>query len=254
MPLQIHVSEIQEMLCWRDVFRLLGVRSCHPLLERMGVSSEIAGRPEGLRQAALHFWERDWQGTGLSGYSDPDFEERYRTAIEALIKSTFTIIVDYYGEDAATDLYGWSQRFFVNQYAEGLWSTWSSLLGSLARSQTDSQFQDEVARFASPLQEEFGPETDEADTKALNEIDLAKLSPTEYKMIEMEVTQPGDFVTVDLGDLAGSVIRSNHAYRFWRVLSSSLEPSELDTWLWIGYEQAEHFNMPAEDVELPLLR
>ena len=72
-------------------------------------------------------------------------------------------------------------------------------------------------------------------------------------MIELEVTQPGDFETIDLRSLARSVIHSNHAYRFWRLLSSSLKPSELDTWLWIGYEQAELLGMPVEEVELPVV-
>ncbi len=254
MPLQIHISDIQEMLCWRDVFRILGIRNCHPLLERMGVSSGMADRPEGLLRAAIHFWERDWQGTGLSGYADPDYEERYRIAIETLIKSTFTLIIDYYGNDAATDLYGWAHRFFIHHEDENVWFTWSLLLGSLARSQADSQFRTEVAPFAGPLQKEFGPESDAADIEALNEIDLRNLSPNEYKMIELEVSRPTDFVTVDLRGIVATVMRSNHAYRFWHVLSSTLEPSELDTWLWIGYEQAEGLGMPAEEVKLPMLR
>lgn len=236
------------------MFRLLGIRSCQPLLERMGVASELAAQPEGLRRAAVHFWERDWQGFGLSGYADPNFEETYRTAIETLIRSTFRIIVDHYGEDAATDLYQWAHRFLVSLPDENQWFTWYMILSSLGQPHYDSQFQTEIARFAGPLEEEFGSATYEADQKALSEIDIAKLSPTEYKMIELEVTQPTDFVTVDLGDLAGGVIRANHAYRFWRALSSSLEPSELETWLWIGYEQAEPLGMPLEDVELPILR
>lgn len=256
MTLQIHVANIHEKIYWSSVFRILGIRSCHPLLDRMGVSSDVARQPEGLLRAAKYFWEREWEGIapGLSGYSVPGFEEKYRTAIEALIKSTFTIIVDCYGDEAATALYDWTQRFFINHDEENVWSTWSLLLSSPARLQTESQFQTEIARFAGPLEDEFGAATDDSDTKALNEIDLAKLSPTEYKMIALEVSQPGDFETVDLRDLAGNVIRSNHAYRFWRILSSSLAPSELDTWLWIGYEQAERLGMPAEEVELPVLR
>ncbi|HZI61791.1 MAG TPA: hypothetical protein VFD62_13835 [Pyrinomonadaceae bacterium] len=222
----------------------------------MGVPSEMARRPDGLLRAANYFWERDREGIapGLSGYSDPDFEEKYRTAIEGLIKGTFTIIVDAYGDDAATDLYHWARRFLVNQHNKSQWFTWYMLLSTLSQSKSDSQFQTEIAQLADPLEEEFGFETEEADTQAISRIELAQLSPNEYKMIELEVTQPGDFETVDLSSLARSVIHSNHTYRFWRVLSGSLEPSEVDTWLWIGYEQAERLGMPAEEVELPVVR
>ena len=167
------------MLCWRDVFRILGIRSCQPLLDRMGVPSKIARQPEGLLRAANYFWERDWEGiaSGLSGYSDPDFEEKYRTAIEGLVKSTFTIIVDYYGDDAATDLYHWAHRFLVNQHNESQWFTWYMLLSTLSQSKSDSQFQIEIVHLANPLEEEFGPETEESDTQAVSGIELAKLSP-----------------------------------------------------------------------------
>ncbi|HKR23162.1 MAG TPA: hypothetical protein VJS17_11235 [Pyrinomonadaceae bacterium] len=219
----------------------------------MGISVEMAGRPEGLLRAANYFWQRDWQGFGLSGYSDPDFKEKYRKAIDELIKATFAIVSDQYGEQAAKDLYTWAQRFFINQDEQNLWSTWSLLLGSPDQLQAESQFQSEIARFAESLEQEFGSATYETDAEALNAIDVTKLSPNEYKMIALEVTRPDDFVTVDLRDLAGSVIRSNHAYQFWRVLSSGLDASELDTWLWIGYEQAAKLGMPVEDVQLPLL-
>lgn len=248
-----HSIETLTLIYWRNVFRILGIRSCQPLLGRMGVSVEVAGAPEGLLRAANHFWERDWQGFGISGYADPDFKEKYRKATDELIKATFAIMADYYGSEAATDLYAWAQRFLVNQEDVNLWFTWSMLLGPPAKLEAGSQFRNEIARFAGPLEQEFGSETYEADTKALSEIDPAKLSRNEYKMIALEVTQPGDFETVDLADLAGSVMRSNHAYRFWRVLSSSLDASELDTWLWIGYEQAEKLGMPFEEVQLPHL-
>ncbi|HEU4714500.1 MAG TPA: hypothetical protein VFS76_23245 [Pyrinomonadaceae bacterium] len=246
-------TETPTLIYWRDVFRVLGIRSCQPLLGRMGVSVEMAGRPEGLLRAANHFWQRDWQGFGLSGYSDPNFKEKYRKAIDELIKATFAIVSDQYGDEAAKDLYTWAQRFFINHDEQNLWSTWSLLLGPPAQLQAESQFQSEIDRFAESLEREFGSATYEADIAALNAIDVAKLSRDEYKMIALEVSRPGDFVTVDLRDLAGSVIRSNHAYQFWRVLSSSLDASELDTWLWIGYEQAEKLGMPVQDVQLPLI-
>jgi hypothetical protein len=244
-------TEVPTLIYWRKVFRIFGIRSCQPLLDRMGISVEVAGRSEGLLRAANYFWERDWRGFGLSGYADANFKEKYRKATDELIKATFAIIADYYGTETADDIYCWAQRFFINQDHVNSWSTWSFLLASLAQSRADSQFQTEIARFVELLDHEFGSETFEADIRALSGIDLGKLSPKEYKMIALEVTRPNDFATVDLAELAGSVMRCNHAYRFWRVLRHSIDASELDAWLWIGYEQAEKLGMPAADVHLP---
>jgi hypothetical protein len=260
---QISLSNINEVIYWSDVFRVLGIKRCQPLLYKLGVSDTLAKYPEGLMEAAHHYWRHTWEGIKFKGVRvgtgsrDPGFPENYRLGIQTLLRDIFALIVSKYDEDEAIDLYRWAQRFFTDQAQVSAWFTWSILFTE--PSETVSSDSDSVDSHLSPLirqaiQTEFSPAAEQDDSACLSNVERIPLTTQEQRMIALEVTQPTDFREVDLHALLARLIRFQHAYLAWVKIDKNLSDSDRETLLWWGYEQAATINIPAEDVTLPILQ
>lgn len=259
----VNVSSHSEILQWENVFRVLGVGRCRPVLSRAGVPEDVAARPEGVARAAASFWERRWAGVtheGVrvgGGLSDPDFAENYRRGVLALLERTFEEVAESYDRDAAGSLYEWARRFFVDHEQAALWDTWAFLFSSARDSGNDFDpatygFSDEsVGPIGETLRRHFGPQAAGGDAEALDEIKGIPLSPFERRVVALEATRPGDLPEVDLNELLSVLIRCEHAYRSWAELGRFLSAADGEAMLWWGYRQAELLGMPAEDVALP---
>jgi hypothetical protein len=93
------VEDSRDLLFWSDVFRVLGIRRCHPLLRRLGVNAYMVGEPAGLINASAYFWQQRLDGIRYrgkfvgTGYSDPDFPQNYLMGISSLLNETFKIFL-----------------------------------------------------------------------------------------------------------------------------------------------------------------
>jgi hypothetical protein len=255
---QISVSNINEVIYWADVFRVLGIKRCQPLLTNLGVSATMAECPAPLLEAAHHFWRHTWEGIrskGVrvgTGLSDPGFPENYRLGIQTLLREIFALIVRNYDEDEASNLYQWAQRFFTDQAQVNMWFTWSLLFASQSVStgseSADSQLSPLIRK---AIQTDFSPAAEQEDAAFLSNVERVPLTAQEQRMIALEVTQPTDFREVDLHGLLARLMRFQHAYLAWVRIDKDFSGPELETLLWWGYEQAAALNIPAEDVMLP---
>lgn len=260
---QISLSNINEVIYWSDVFRVLGIKRCQRLLHKLGVSDIVAKHPEGLMEAAHHFWHHTWDGIRFKGVrvgagsSDPGFPENYRLGIQTLIRDVFELIVRNYDDREASNLYEWARRFFIDQDQVSVWFTWSILFGG--PSESVSSDSDSLDSQLSPLirqtiQTEFSPAAEQDDAASLSNVERIPLTTQEQRMIALEVTQPTDLREVDLHALLARLIRFQHAYLAWVKIDKNLSDSDRETLLWWGYEQAATMNVPAEDVTLPILQ
>lgn len=185
---QISVSNINELIYWADVFRVLGIKRCQPLLFKLGVPATIGERPEALVEAAHHFWLHTWEGIRFkgvrvgTGFSDPGFPENYRLGIQTLLRDIFALIVRNYDEDEASNLYQWAQRFFIDQAQVSTWFTWSLLFAGPSESfPTDSDSKDTPlsAPVREAIQTEFYPAAEQDDAAFLSNVEQIPLTAQE---------------------------------------------------------------------------
>lgn len=261
-------------VAWLNVFRILGVGRCQPLLRYAGVPAEMSGAPEGLARAAHYFWQRTWDSDPIN--VGPDWEpgdfteevyaeylENYRIAVASLVADTFNLLVDYYGEAPATDLREWAQRNFIDNEQVVLWSIWcrlwlrmvgeSSLIYPLVRPALRPGALKRVKKTVRkhlPLlcidETEDGPEAE-----LLRQAVGMPTSPVERRMLAIEVLRPDDPPEVDVLLRLKFVIRQHGAYSVWQELDAWLGAANREALLRWGKEQAAVVG-EATEITLPV--
>jgi len=257
----IHLSNVREIIYWADAFRVLEIKRCQPVLARTGVSAPISSQPDGLVEAALHFWRHNWDGISHDGirvdigYADPAFPDNYRFALESLLLDSFALIERHYSKEDSLSLYRWVKRFFIDQDEVNLWFTWSMLFSMPFEVQSElfKHAPEIVPRIKETIAGHFGQTVQANDLESLSRIERIPLSTLEKRMIALEVTQPSDFPEVDLPGLLKNLMQYNHAYQLWNELHEYLSTSDREALLWWGYEQATTLGISAQDVNLPIL-
>lgn len=262
----IQVANVDEISRWENVFRVLGIKRCQPLLRDVGLPTRVINDPKGLVNASYHFWQVRWSGISWQGkvvgqgYSDPGFPENYRLGIQSLLADIYNIIASKYNEADAMEIYRWSQCHFINRkQVDGLY-IWSLLLPELGNAR--SIFKDNLViklslssasaqRIVDTWYKYLGPEIRNQHVENLAIAKKIPLSSFERRMIQLEVTGPTDMPEVDVLEIVEQVLRNQQVYQFWSDIDEWISDSEKETLLWWGYEQAASLHIPIGEVALP---
>lgn len=267
MSIHLKIAHSQESMLWGDVFRVLGVRRCQPMLSKAGVPAAMTTAPENIVQASHYFWRRTLDGDIMpSRYMKPPFQtqgevddhlEALRLGLLGLLSETFSIIVNYYGEGAASELYEWAQRNVVDHDQRRRWDMWNELflrlIGALGIScalvpiDLDrllvEKIKETVQRFLPGLLADL---EDRSDLKAI------PLSPIEESILALEVIQPEDEAQVDVLLIVELILRRQAAYEIWKTIDKWLTASNRELLLHWGKQQAIALNNSTDSVTLPI--
>lgn len=271
MAVSVQVTDARDITKWDDVFRVLGIKRCQPLLREAGVPAIMIDTPATLVRAAHYFWQRRLQGDVRPGHhiGNPfdtqravdDYLEAYRLGILGLLSDTFSIIVNDYGEAAAQDLYEWAQRNFIDHTQVVRWTTWNELLLRLIDLSATfyplstpilapsvlERIKETVRAYSSRLL----TEEDEREMELMAEAREIPLSPIEQRMVALNKIEPDDESEVDVLLILELVLRQQYAHKVWTELDSWLEESDRKSLFEWGRRQAVIMNKKAEWVTLP---
>ncbi len=260
----ISIDQIQD---WENVFRVVGIGCCEPLLIDAGLPKDIANNPKGLIEAAHFFWQKRWAGVTLEGrqvgygYSDPGFPENYRLGLQLLLNNTFKIVFDNYDEPSVLRLNSWTQRHFIDKSQVNCLYIWSHLLHAIINRQGEDYregqpfslpFHDDTAKSITTLiDKNLGVEVRRLWDQKIEQARKIQLSSYEKRTVKLEAVRPTDIAEFDVLGTVRMVMENQHIYQFWQEVNQWMTQGEMERLLWWGYEQAKAIGLPIEDVVLP---
>lgn len=278
MSVPAHISDDRDYYVehtnWEDVFRVLGLRRCQLLLRQTGVPLVMADAPEGLERAAHYFWQRNWANNPIDvgpHWTPETFTEElyaehlenYRVALASLVEDTFALLVNDYGQAAASELYDWAQRNFVDHVQVRRWKVWGRLMLGLVREswffypldppQLAPAVLERVKETARAHENLLCLDEDDLEPEArlLVEAGNIPLSPLEQRMVAIKPAYPDDPLEVNVLLILRFVLRQETAYRLWQELDQWLTVSDRAALLRWGREQAVIIGEQVEYVTLP---
>jgi hypothetical protein len=278
MTVPVHVSNDRdyyvEHIHWEDVFQVLGLRRCQPLLRAAGVPAVMADAPEGLMRAAYYFWQRNWEHDPIDvgphwtreTFTEEIYAEHlenYRLEIVSLVRDTFALLVNDYGEAATRELYDWAQRNFVDYMQMRRWKAWSRLMLGLVRESWFFYPLDPPPLAPAVLERVketarayeyllcIDKDDDEPEAKLLAAARNIPLSTIEQRMVARKPVYPDDPLEADALLNLQFVLHQQAAYRLWQELDTWLEESDRQALLRWGSEQAAIIGELVEWITLP---
>src|SRR5258707_4967076 len=139
---------------WMQASRVLGSERCSPLLNLLGLPSDISDRPAHLQSIFQDIWWAYVQGPGSVRSSTPSTDtDAENHDFDTHVRRAFRSLAAAYGANDADALYVWVMRHFVDIGEGNRCRQWFAILRSLGDTLArGSDLQHPLDRLAGPNQ------------------------------------------------------------------------------------------------------
>lgn len=255
-----------DIVVWMDVFQILGIKRCQPLLAAAGVPPAMTSAPEGMMRTATFFWQSVWRGVAPKNVkitSDQAYREYIavrRRNSSTLVEESLAMVAAAYDDASTRELYQWIKRHFTDRERGISLDAWATLFTLLMKGfvSEPSMPTSKLKLFMETIKPHLPGLLGEDDKEQAAQLTAAKLipfSPLEERMVSLEkthLTEDDDDLEVDLISTLELIIRRESAYQVWRSLEGWVDSSESKSLLVWGCEQARELGIPPSHVELML--